>query len=437
MALTQITSDVITANVIAAATASFTWPGTILANNSITAQQIASGTITPTQISSVANTQIVGLIPGNTISPNTITPTQISSVANTQITGTVTNNVNTGSLVTGGISLGAGNASIMKNRIINGAMVIDQRNAGATGTASVYTVDRWSYTATQASKGTWGQNAGAVTPPVGFSNYLGFTSSSAYSVVAGDYFLFQQVIEGYNIADLSWGTANAKTVTLSFWVRSSLTGTFGGAIQNSGLGQMYPFSYTISTANTWEQKSITIAGSTSSTWLSTNGAGLYLVLSLGAGSTWSQTAGAWTTSLAFTATGATSVVGTNGATFYITGVQLEVGSSATGFEYRQYQQELALCMRYYRKTISGGNTEPTVYGYNIAGNNISGCFVFPVPMRATPTIATVSGSFNVSNTISPAYIARSDSYLAYSGTVATGSAYFESGTATVSFSAEL
>jgi hypothetical protein len=268
-----------------------------------------------------------------------------------------------------------------KNRIINGAMVIDQRNAGASGTATGYTVDRWSYNATQSSKGTWQQNAGSVTPPVGFKNYLGFTSSSAYSVVAGDYFAFQQIIEGYNIADLAWGTANAQTVTLSFWVRSSLTGTFGGAIQNSGLGQMYPFSYTISAANTWEQKSITIAGSVSSTWLSTNGAGLYLVLSLGAGSTWSQTAGAWTTNLAFTATGATSVVGTNGATFYITGVQLEKGSTATSFDYRPYGTELQLCQRYYQ-LVSGFVCASGTSGLTGCGSSI----MFKTEMRTSPSV---------------------------------------------------
>jgi hypothetical protein len=294
-----------------------------------------------------------------------------------------------------------------KNRIINGAMVIDQRNAGASGTAAGYTVDRWSYNVTQASKGTWQQNAGSVTPPVGFKNYLGFTSSSAYTVAAGDYFALQQIIEGYNIADLAWGTANAQTVTLSFWVRSSLTGTFGGAIQNSGLGQMYPFSYTISAANTWEQKSITIAGSTSSTWLSTNGAGLYLALSLGAGSTWSQTAGAWTTSLAFTATGATSVVGTSGATFYITGVQLEKGSTATSFDYRPYGTELVLCQRYYEKTHDTG-TAPgtnTVVGFwTMSGStNQSNNMLLPirwkVEKRAAPTVTGyandgTSGLFN-------------------------------------------
>jgi len=143
----------------------------------------------------------------------------------------------------GGI-LGAGNASIMKNRIINGAMVIDQRNAGASiSNPSGYTLDRWNFSVSQASKFTAQQNQGSVTPPTGFSNYLGLTSSSAYSIVAGDYFQLYQQIEGFNTADLMFGTASAKTVTLSFQVYSSLTGTFGGALLNSASNRSYPFTY--------------------------------------------------------------------------------------------------------------------------------------------------------------------------------------------------
>ena len=235
---------------------------------------------------------------------------------------------------TGGI-LGAGNASIMKNRLINSDMRIDQRNAGAsvTPTDGQYLVDRWCGRLTQASKFSAQQNAGSVTPPVGFVNYLGATSLSAYTVVTGDFFLLRQIIEGYNIADLGWGTANAKTVTISFWVRSSLTGTFGGSITNAGNNRAYPFSYTITSANTWEYETITIAGDTSGTWNTTNSAGFNVNFSLGSGATYSGTAGAWSASNLFSATGATSVVGTSGATFYITGIQLEVGSSATGYEY--------------------------------------------------------------------------------------------------------
>ena len=166
-------------------------------------------------------------------------------------------------------AIGSGNSSIMKNRIINGAMVIDQRNAGASVTpaASVYTyiTDRFSVYTNQSNKLTAQQNAGSVTPPVGFKNYLGITSSSAYSVIAGDLIMISQKIEGYNIADLAWGTASAKTVTLSFQVYSSLTGTFGGALRNNAGTQCYPFTYSIPVANTWTTISVTVAGATSGT----------------------------------------------------------------------------------------------------------------------------------------------------------------------------
>jgi hypothetical protein len=313
---------------------------------------------------------------------------------------------------TGGV-LGAGNASIMKNRIINGAMVIDQRNAGAsvTPTSGQYTLDRWQAFASQASKFTVQQNAGSITPPVGFVNYLGVTSSSAYSLSAGDYFLIGQVIEGYNIADLGWGTANAKTITLSFWVRSSLTGTFGGALQSDSQTRSYPFTYTISSANTWTNISVTIAGDTSGTWLTTNGVGMYVRFGLGVGSTYSGTAGSWSSSAYLGATGATSVVGTNGATFYITGVQLEVGSSATGFEYRQYTNEFQLCQRYYE--VQGYATGAiTVWGtnYGIGAGNLVGyaSLPFAVVKRAAPTV-TISGTWTYTNSSGLTFVGTSAS----------------------------
>jgi len=239
-----------------------------------------------------------------------------------------------------------------KNRIINGAMVIDQRNAGASGTATGYNIDRWVFGATLTTKGTWQQNAGSVTPPTGFKNYLGFTSNSAYTPSTSDVFSFYQVIEGFNCADLMWGTANAQTVTVSFWVRSSLTGTFGGALSNTTRSN--PFSYTISSANTWEQKTVTVTGDTSGTWNSTNGQGIFLFLTFGAGSTYQGTAGTWVTADYRTVTGAVNTVGTSGATFYITGVQLEKGSTATSFDYRPYGTELALCQRYFEKSFDVG-----------------------------------------------------------------------------------
>ena len=277
-----------------------------------------------------------------------------------------------------------------KNKIINGNMAIDQRNAGASVTntnGTLYTVDRWACFGSQASKFTVQQNAGSVTPPAGFTNYLGVTSSSAYTVGSTEIFRINQSIEGYNMADFGWGTANAKTITLSFWVRSSLTGTFGGSLVNSDGTYTYPYSYTISSANTWEQKSITITGATSGTWQSTNSSGIGLVFGLGVGSTYSGTAGAWTASATNSVTGATSVVGTNGATWYITGVQLETGTQATTFTTAggSYGAELALCQRYYFKSYM------TNFGFNGFNENTGGslhAWNFAVTMRATPTLET-------------------------------------------------
>jgi len=279
---------------------------------------------------------------------------------------------------------------VLKNRIINGDMRIDQRNAGASvtnTTTNTYTLDRWQYQSNQSSKFTVQQNAGSVTPPAGFTNYLGVTSTSAYTITSGDNIVITQPIEGYNIADLAWGTASAKTVTLSFWVRSSLTGTFGGSICNSSGARSYPYSYTISSANTWEQKTITITGDTSGTWLTTNGIGMYLFLSLGTGSTYTGTAGAWAGSFYASATGATSVVGTNGATFYITGVQLEIGTSATPFERRLYNQELANCQRYcYRVSYTGSGT-PVGAGFWSNATLVATACKLATTMRAAPTLS--------------------------------------------------
>jgi hypothetical protein len=240
-----------------------------------------------------------------------------------------------------------------------------------------------------ASKFSVQQNAGSVTPPVGFTNYLGVTSLSAYSVGASETFNIQQLIEGYNISDLGWGTASAKTVTLSFWVYSSLTGTFGGSLRNSAINRSYPYTYTINSANTFEYKTVTIEGDTSGTWLTTNGTGILLGFGLGVGSTLSGTAGAWSGSNFVSATGATSVVGTSGATFYITGVQLEVGTQATSFEYRQYGTELNLCQRYCQFNTSSA-------GRGSTGGGV-GAFYIPliVSMRASPTATLVTGTNRV------------------------------------------
>jgi hypothetical protein len=309
---------------------------------------------------------------------------------------TLTSPTITGATITGGaVAATSGPDSTQlagnRNKIINGAMMIDQRNAGASVTPNSgdYTLDRFQAFSAASSKYSVQQST---TSPAGFINSLKVTSLAATTVGSGDYYMIEHKIEGTNCSDLAWGTASAKTVTLSFQVYSSLTGTFGGAILNQASNRAYPFTYSISSANTWTSISITVPGDTSGTWLTTTGTGLYISFSLGMGSTYSGTAGAWAGAQYWSATGATSVVGTNGATFYITGVQLEKGSTATPFENRLYGTELALCQRYYVK--SALVIKPLVRSSTTTER---GCPVyFKVSMRASPTI-TLGSLINLSS----------------------------------------
>jgi hypothetical protein len=283
-----------------------------------------------------------------------------------------------------------------RNRVINGDMRIDQRNNGASVTANdgTFAVDRFRFSMTQSSRGT-GQRSTVV--PAGFNNSLLFTSTAATSLGAGDQFAIVQPIEGFNIADLGWGTAAAQTVTLSFWVRSSLTGTFGGSLQNQGANRSYPFAYTISAANTFEFKTVTIPGDTTGTWNTDNNGGIRLFIGLGMGSNSSGTAGAWAASNLQSATGAVSVVGTNGATFYITGVQLEAGSVATPFEQIDYGRELMLCQRYFVDLGQGTNAFRAI-GFGSTYSTTQGTYVIqvPVPMRVVPAL-TQAGTMYLQN----------------------------------------
>jgi hypothetical protein len=298
-------------------------------------------------------------------------------------------------------------SSVMRNRIQNGAMIIDQRNAGASVTQTtgiVYTLDRWRIIGSVTSKFTVQQNAGAVIPPTGFKSYLGVTSSAATTPASGDLYRLEQAIEGYNIADLNFGTANAKTITASFWVRSSLTGTFGGALWNVDATRAYVFSYTISAANTWEYKTVTIAGDTSGTWNSVNGQGLVFQFSIGAGSNNLATTGSWGSTLKTGVTGQVNVVGTSGATFYITGVQLEVGTQATSYEYENFGVTLQKCQRYFCKTFNyatapaqNAGTAGSIGFISQAAQLWDAMWRFPVEMRAAPTAASFSTNAASSN----------------------------------------
>lgn len=274
-----------------------------------------------------------------------------------------------------------GDMNAFKNRIINGAMTIDQRNAGASMTPAdaAYTLDRWRFSTSQASKFTVQQST---TAPAGFRNSMLITVASAVTPSAGDAFGIFQPIEGFNFADMAFGSASAQTISISFWARSSLTGTFSGMLFNSAANRVYCFTYTINSANTFEYKTVTVAGDTTGTWLTDNGVGLSLYFDLGSGSNHAGTAGVWGSSVVRRTSGSVQLVATAGATLYITGVQLEKGSTATSFDYRPYGTELALCQRYYWQEntgvwrlaiLDGGTAEyPTVF------------INFPVEMRSTP-----------------------------------------------------
>ena len=266
------------------------------------------------------------------------------------------------------------------NRIINGDMRIDQRNAAAGGTATGFTVDRWSYTGVQANKGTWQRAASA--PVGGFPYALIFTSSSAYTPLAADTFFFAQSIEADMISDFQWGTAQAQPVTLSFWGYSSISGTFSGAIGNYAGTRGYPFTFSMPTANTWTKFAVTIPGDTAGAWVTSgNGGAMTVHFDLGSGANYRAAAGAWASANLVGATGAVNVVATNGAQFLVTGVKLEIGSIATPYNRQSLAKSMADCQRYYQtgpNNLWCGSTTSTGVYYIVPS--------FVVTMRAAPTV---------------------------------------------------
>lgn len=293
----------------------------------------------------------------------------------------------------------SGGGFSFRNRIINGDMRIAQRGTSSTSTSAGYhTVDRIRMTGSGALfSAVAASMAQSTVAPSGFTNSFLYTATNGTTPTTNQTIAIQHRIEGNNVADLLWGSASAQPVTLSFWVRSSLTGTFGGAVRNADASRNYVFSYSIAVANTWEYKTVTVSGDTSGTWLTDTGVGIDLLFSLGAGPDALRSAGSWSSSTAQGVTGQTNVVGTSGATFYITGVQLEAGSVATPFERRPYGTELALCQRYYEKsynqnTVPGSSTAsgmivgvtPSSTISNTSGYNIGARYA--VAKRASPTV---------------------------------------------------
>jgi len=378
------------------------------------------------------------------------TGTAISGDSN--ITTDTNNNLKLASTAT----LNSANTFGFKNRIINGAMVIAQRGTSAvnpTGGAStpVYTtIDRLGAWADATLNTSWTiqQSSNA---PTGFSSSALVTSTAASTIGVNAYNTINQTIEAFNTSDLLWGTANAKTCTFSFWVNCSLTGTFAGYVYNNNYTYCYPFTYSIPTANIWTFITITITPPTAGTWLSnSNGIGLQVGLSMAVGSNYYGTANTWqAVNFKLSVSGAVNVLATNGATFYTTGWQFEVGTQATSFDFRSITTELSLCQRYYFKN-KADNANAALGGVGAYGNAsiLAANFQYPVPMRSAPT-ANQSGCSNSNGATASAITAITTSYYGnssatvqfVSGAIFTvgqgGYVYGPTTSAFVDFSAEL
>lgn len=303
------------------------------------------------------------------------------------------------------IAQGASNNVTFRNRIINGAQVINQRNATVT-TGSTFVTDRWQVDNISTSGSvSFAQNT---TAPAGFTYSLKITVTSADAAVgATDLIDFRQWIEGYNIADMGFGTSNSNYFTCSFWVNSSQTGTYGVSFRNSDSSRVYVATYTVNSASTWEQKTVTIPVDTSGTWLTDNSRGLGIAFTVMAGSNYQGTAGSWGVTNNRTTSAQANLLATNGATWYITGVQLEAGTTASPFEYRQYGTELALCQRYYCKTYevttvpaTVTQTGPVYKTLDATQSYASLSWSLPVTMRASPTTVSYAPSSGTSGKFS-------------------------------------
>ena len=378
---------------ISATDGSFTIQGATLPTAEVTNLN-ATGIVTATSFSGPLTGNVTGNLTG-TASTATAAATAYGLSGSPTLSGITS--ISTTNLTVNGNAYPSSGPLSNRNKIINGDMRIDQRNAGASvtlGSNGAYPVDRFFCVEDSDGVMTAQQSTSA---PAGFSNSIRFTTTTADSSLTGGQFAcIQQMVEGYNVANLNFGTANAQTFTLSFWVRSSLTGTFGGSVANGAHDRSYAFTYSISSANTWEYKTITIAGDTSGTWLTTNGKGLKITWGLGVGSSYSGTAGSWNSAVYLSATSAVSVIGTLNATFDITGVQLEAGSVATPFEHRNYGNELARCQRYCQVHDVSGSGELIAHGVG-NGTTTSSQIIRPfVPFRSAPALTISSaGDFQI------------------------------------------
>jgi len=300
-----------------------------------------------------------------------------------------------------GYSLGAGDSTSFKNKLINGDMRIDQRNAGASvsvplGTSQAFVTDRWfiQNLGTNSTTLTCSQSTDA---PVGYKYSLLVTNGTGVATTSSDSRLVAQYIEGLNIIDLAFGTASAKGITLSFQVKSSLTGTFSGCVLSNSGDQVYGFTFAISSANTWTTASVSIPGSVTGTWPTGNEASMRLQLNLGSGNPSLQpTANVWASSGGSRGVqGTVNLSETTGATFRITAVQIEVGTVATSFDFRSYGTELQLCQRYFQSFSYTGGTVVAI-GSTFGTSTGAIPFSFYFPMRTAPSTVTLPAVGNTS-----------------------------------------
>ena len=279
-----------------------------------------------------------------------------------------------------------------RNLIINGAQTVSQRHGTSAVTSDQYLTDRFT-SANNNHSGAWSWQQ-VTDAPAGFKNSLKFTTTTADATTAtNQYSLLRYYTEGNDTAHLDFGSSDAKGITLSFYVKSSLTGTFGGSIGNNAQNRSYPFTYSISSASTWERKTVTLSGDQSGTWETGVSTGLRINFSMGTGTSYQGTAGAWNGDTDFSATGETSVLATLNATWQITGVQLEVGEQATPFEHRSFGDELRRCQRYYQQIGSG-------YGKASSTSAFDCSVTFNPPMRTSPTVSDNGTTVQITNIVS-------------------------------------
>ena len=285
-----------------------------------------------------------------------------------------------------------------RNLIINGGMQVAQRGTSFTSPESnTFTLDRWKYEESTANVVDVEQSSDA---PAGFERSIKVTTTTAAgSVGASDFAQLLYKIEGHDLSRLAYGTSDAKTSTLSFWVKSSVTGSFPFGLQNHDGSRVFPVTYTVNAANTWEYKTITIAGDTGGTWTTSNnttGMRFTFFWISGSNFTGGVDGGGWaaTTGFADLTSTYTANLDVVNATLQITGVQLEVGDTATPFEHRSYGDELARCKRYFERIGIPAGSSYQSFGVGHVHTSVTAVSVIPyeVEKRVNPTASYDTGS---------------------------------------------